>query len=102
MRRTITAIITGMLFAASPSAMAGNAIVTPRALALAINKAEGALVPYRVKRLTPGDIRAIHCVSSDEEPTEFQCKWQQRNNGSWVKRTTWLAIDGSGWHVMDA
>jgi hypothetical protein len=52
--------------------------------------------------MSPADIRAVHCIAPDEEPTEFECKWEQRTKGGWVKRTTWLAIDGNGWHVMDA
>jgi hypothetical protein len=100
--RIIITVISGMLLTASSSAMAGYATVTPQVLARAINNADSMLVPYRVRPLLPRDIRAIRCVASDEEPTEFQCKWRQRIKAAWVKRMTWLTIDGNGWRVMDA
>lgn len=96
------AAVTVMLFAASPSASVVHATVTPQELALAINKADAALVPYRTKTMSPGNIRAVRCIAPDEEPTEFQCTWQQGIKGGWLKRTTWLAIDGNGWRVMNA
>jgi len=96
------ATIAAILFAALPSVATVRAAVTPRDLATAINKAEAQLVPYRRGNIRPDDIRTVHCIASDEEPTEFQCKWQLRIRGSWVKRTTWLVIDGNGWRVMDA
>lgn len=99
--RTIAAIIV-LLFSATPALAVVRATVTPKEFAAAINKADAPLVPYRKTRMSPSDIRAVRCIAPDEEPTEFECKWQQRIRGGWAKRTTWLALDSSGWHVMDA
>ena len=99
--KTITTLAV-MLFAAAPGAAVVREKVTPQELATAINKADALLVPYRTAKVSAKDVRAVHCIAPDEEPTEFQCKWQQRVRRSWVKRTTWLVIDGNGWSVMDA
>lgn len=99
--RSIT-VIAVALFAASSTGASVRATVTPQELAAAINKADAQLVPYRKSNMSPGDIRAVRCTAPDEEPTEFECKWQQHIERGWVNRTTWLAIDGNGWHVMDA
>lgn len=99
--RTIAAIVL-VLLAASPSEAVVRAMVTPHTLSAAINKADALLVPYRRMKLSPHDIRAVRCIAPDEEPTEFQCKWQQRIRGRWINRTTWLTTDANGWRVMDA
>jgi hypothetical protein len=99
--RTV-AVITVMLFAASSGGAVVRATVTPSELTSAVNKSDAKLVPHRTKAMSPRDVRAVRCIAPDEEPTEFQCRWQQRIKGSWVKRTTWLAVDRDGWHVMDA
>jgi hypothetical protein len=91
-----------VLLAVSSASAVVRATVTPEELATAINKADAQLVPYRTTRMSPRDIRAVRCIAPDEEPTEFQCEWQQRIKGGWINRTTWLAIDGNGWYVMDA
>ncbi len=99
--KTIT-ILAIMLFAATPGGAIVRERVTPQELATAINKADALLVPYRIGKMSASDVRAVQCIAPEEEPTEFQCKWQQRIKESWVKRTTWLVIDGNGWRVMDA
>src|SRR5437764_15115048 len=99
--RTV-AVIAAMLFAASSAGTAVGGTVTPQELAAAINKADVQLVPFRKTKVSPANIRAVRCVAPDEEPTEFECKWEERIKGHWVKRTTWLAVDGNGWQVMDA
>ena len=91
-----------MLVAASSNAVAAGSSVTPQKLALAINKADAELVPYRTRTISPRDVRMVRCIAPEEEPTEFRCRWQQRTDRGWVGRVTWLAIDGNGWHVMDA
>lgn len=92
-------LLTAAAAATASAAVQGN--VTSGELAGAINKADAALVPYQKTRISPADIRAVRCVAPDEEPTEFKCRWRQRTQGGWVKRTTWLVIDGDGWRVMD-
>ena len=99
--RTIS-VIAVVLLGASSAASAIRGTVTAEEIATAINKADAPLVPYRKSKLSPANVRAIHCIAPDEEPTEFQCKWEEHIKGRWAKRTTWLAIDGNGWHVMDA
>ncbi len=99
--RTIAAIAI-VLSATSSAEAVVRRTLTPQELASAINNADAQRVPYRKTKMSPDDIRAIRCVAPDEEPTEFRCKWEQHIKGGWVKRTTWLDIDGSGWHVMDA
>jgi hypothetical protein len=97
------ALIALMFLAGPPGALAANhAKVSPRELALAINKADALLVPYRQGKVLASEIRGVRCIGPDEEPTEFQCTWQHRVKRGWVARKTWLSIDGGGWHVMDA
>jgi len=90
-----------LLIAATPASAMVGATVTPTELAAAINRADSTLVPYRENPLLAKDIKSVRCVGPDEEPTEFRCWWSQRTGRGWVKRRTWLAIDGKGWHVMD-
>jgi len=47
------------------------------------------------------DLRAIHCAPIEDEPTEFVCRWQQRRGAQWRSYSTWLAVDGSGWGLID-
>jgi hypothetical protein len=46
-------------------------------------------------------IRVIGCIGPDEEPTEFECRWQLRTSRGWKEYKNWLAVDGRGWHLMD-
>jgi len=90
-----------LLVAATPGSAMVRATVTPVELADAINRADGALVPYRGSVLLAKDIKSVRCVGPDEEPTEFRCSWFQRSRRGWVKRRPWLAADGKGLQVMD-
>ena len=84
-------------------ALASNrANVSASELAHAINEADSQYVPYRQGKISPSDIRNIRCIGPNEEPTEFECKWQQSKGHRWVARKTWLETDSRGWHVMDA
>jgi len=83
------------------SVAANRAKVSPQELSTAINEADTQSVPYRKEKVSPADIRSVRCVGPDEEPTEFECTWRQHTITGWVKRRTWLAIDGDGWHVID-
>lgn len=56
---------------------------------------------YGPNPIRPADVRVIRCVAPDEEPTEFECVWQHQVAGKWVRHTTWFAIDGKGWHVIN-
>jgi hypothetical protein len=90
-----------VLIAAAPAAAANRASVSAEQLAAAVNHADGAAVPYRHGSLAAADVRSVRCVGPDEEPTEFQCNWLQRTQRGWIKRQTWLAVDGQGWRVID-
>lgn len=94
--------LVAMLLVPLPAEAEVRTTVTPQQLALAVNSADALLVPYRKAKLAPADVRHVRCIAPDEEPTEFECKWQQRTKAGWVSRKTWLASDGKGWHVMDA
>jgi hypothetical protein len=94
-------VIVAVLSLPSAGLAANRANVSPQELAKAINQADFQSVPYRNSKLSPADIRNVRCVAPDEEPTEFECTWQQRTNTGWIKRQTSLAVDGGGWHVID-
>ena len=91
-----------MVLALPAMASAENrAKVSPAELARALNHTDGRVDPYLKVKISPSEIRVIECVGPDEEPTEFECSWRQREGRGWVRRSNWLAIDGSGWHVID-
>ena len=94
--------IAALLSSTSPAMAVVRGTITPKEFAAAINKADAVLVPFRTGRLAAADVRSIRCLAPDEEPTEFQCNWQQRVKGRWVARKTWLMVDAKGWQVMDA
>jgi hypothetical protein len=87
--------------ALAPVAEANTAHISAEELAAAVNQADSSAVPYRHGKLSAADVRRVKCIGPDEEPTEFQCSWQQRTPGGWAKRETWLAIDGRTWKVID-
>jgi len=90
-----------LIIAATPALATNHATVSPRELSDAVNQADRIQVPYRKNALLTKDIRSVICVGPDEEPTEFRCSWLQRTGRGWVRRRTWLAVDGKGWHVID-
>jgi hypothetical protein len=67
---------------------------TPAELARAIGQVSK-------QRLSPQDVRPLRCTELAEEPTEFECRWAQRIAGRWQRFSTYLAIDGSGWTIID-
>jgi hypothetical protein len=102
MQRSLFLPTAFMVLTLPATAMAANhAKVSPTELARAINLADRRSVPYRKGKISPSDILIIKCTGPDVEPTEFDCAWRQRTGRRWVGRKTWLAIDGSGWQVVD-
>ncbi len=99
MKTTMAVLL--VFIAAPPAAAANRPHVSAKELVSAVNEADPRAVPYRHGKLSASEKRALRCVGSDEEPTEFRCTWEQRTLGAWVKRETGLAIDGAGWHVTD-
>jgi hypothetical protein len=90
------ALVFGLtLFALSDTTAATRLPVIP-ATELARALAEAGRGKVAVK-----DIRVRFCSASEDEPTEFECHWDRRTAGGWKAQTTWVAIDGKGWHVID-
>jgi hypothetical protein len=89
------------LVVVTPVEAANRARVSAKQLATALNKADNQSVPYRQGMLSASDIRQVRCIGPDEEPTEFNCTWQQRTKSGWANRQTWMAVDGRGWKVID-
>lgn len=48
-----------------------------------------------------GNVRAINCSGFPEEPTEFECRWEQLAKGQWRRFSAYLAVDKSGWIIID-
>ncbi len=80
-----------LVFAAASGAWA---LPTPPELAKAIEVFTG-------RPLAKADVRRVSCVAIEEEPTEAVCKWQQRRGKRWHRYSTYVAIDGKGWHLID-
>ena len=67
---------------------------TARELEQALAEARPAAPPAKVAR--------VRCVTFDEEPTEFLCRWRQRDaSGAWRRWTTYLAVDSHGYQLID-
>ena len=48
------------------------------------------------------DIRRLSCKGfGQDEPTEAVCNWQQRVGKSWKRYSTYVAMDGPGWVLID-
>ncbi|WP_230772742.1 hypothetical protein [Sphingomonas sp. Leaf4] len=47
------------------------------------------------------DIRHLSCRQIAEDTTEARCVWQQRHNGRWRRYAGYLALDRSGWLLID-
>lgn len=67
---------------------------SPKELAKAIESFTG-------RAVVTADVRRVSCSAFEEEPTEQICKWQQRTGKRWRRYSTYLAIDGRGWHLID-
>ncbi len=60
-----------------------------------------ALRVHTGKPVSSADIRKLSCEFFEEEPSEAACKWQQRRGRKWVRFSTYVAVDGDGWHLID-
>jgi hypothetical protein len=83
-----------MVLLAASAASTASAGPSPTEFAKALTEFTGK--PVKVE-----DIRRLSCEGFDEEPTEAECKWQQRSGKKWARFSTYVAIDGSGWHLID-
>ena len=88
------------LFLLSTSAPAVFAAPSPQEFARAI----GAFTDKHVK---VADVRRLSCKAfGADEPTEAECRWQQRTGSKrtkskWKSYSTYVAVDRSGWHLID-
>jgi hypothetical protein len=96
-------VLTILLITAAPAWSAGRPTISRVEFARAVNEAgKRAFAPVRSgRRISPEDVRVVSCSGPDEEPTESECTWLEHEGHRWIKRRTWLAIDGRGWHVID-
>ena len=48
------------------------------------------------------DLREIACETVSHAPGALDCRWEQRAGREWHQYTTWLAMVGPDWVVLDA
>ena len=61
-----------------------------------------ALSNFTGKHVNVGDLRHLSCKGfGADEPTEADCSWEQRSGGHWKRYSTYVAVDGRGWHLID-
>ena len=60
-----------------------------------------AIEAFTGRAVAAADVRGVSCLSIEEEPTEAVCKWHQRKGKRWQRYSTYVAIDGHGWHLID-
>ncbi|MBB5984506.1 hypothetical protein [Sphingobium lignivorans] len=61
-----------------------------------------ALAAFGAGRVGPADLREIQCSpAAAEEPTEHECRWEQRTARGWYRYASWLAHDGRGWTLLE-
>jgi hypothetical protein len=79
------------------------ALAVSSAPAIGPNRAEfaSALTEFTGKPVSVADLRRVSCERIGEEPTEAICKWQQRRGREWQRFSTYVAVDGRGWHLID-
>ena len=83
------------LFLLSASAVTPFAAPTPQEFAIA-------LADFTGKAVKITDVRRLSCKGfGPDEPTEAECSWQQRIGGKWKRYSSFLAVDGHGWHLID-
>ena len=49
----------------------------------------------------PTDLTHIACLPYPEEPTEFECRWRQRDGRRWDGWQGVFAVSGEGWRTID-
>jgi hypothetical protein len=61
-----------------------------------------ALAEHTGQQVKVADLRHLSCKSfGADEPTEAECSWQQRTGSTWKRFSTYVAVDGRGWHPID-
>jgi hypothetical protein len=60
-----------------------------------------ALRAFDAAPAAPTDITHIACQSLAADPTEFACRWRQRDGRGWQGWQSSLALSGDGWQLID-
>jgi hypothetical protein len=88
----MTPITILLLSAVAPQAFAGP---SPAEFA-------NALADFSGNRVTVRDVRRLSCTGfGADEPTEAECSWQQHIGKNWKPYSSYVAVDGGGWHLID-
>jgi len=91
---TLLSVCGGIAWPGSAAAGAREPVPSAAELATALTRQTRKPVPA-------ADVRPLDCEGFAEEPTEFACRWRQRVNGRWLRYSTYFAIDGNGWTIID-
>jgi hypothetical protein len=83
-----------LLLAVLAGACAATPTPTRSELAQALRAFDGPAV-------APEDLTHIACQGFEEEPTEFACRWRQREGRRWRDWESYLALSGDGWIMID-
>jgi|GEM_PF-4946680 len=62
----------------------------------------GALQSFGGAAVEPLDLTHIACLSVDGEPSEYRCRWRQREMRHWADWQGMLAFSGAGWQLIDS
>ncbi|MCC4294704.1 hypothetical protein [Brevundimonas aurantiaca] len=55
-----------------------------------------------VLAISSSEIDRLRCHDIPEEPTEFGCRYRQRDAaGQWVRQDVMVAMDGATWVIID-
>jgi hypothetical protein len=55
-----------------------------------------------VLAIPSSNIDRLSCHDIPEEPTEFGCRYRQRDSaGQWVRQDVMVAMDGATWVIID-
>lgn len=77
------------------STAAGSAVPT-------VHEFAKALADHAGSQVDVSDLRRLSCNGfGADEPTEAECSWQQRVGRQWRRYSTYVAVDGTGWHLID-
>jgi hypothetical protein len=61
-----------------------------------------ALAEHKGGPVKATDLRHLSCKGfGPDEPTEADCNWRQRVGSTWKRYSTYVAVDGRGWHLID-
>jgi len=50
----------------------------------------------------PTDLTHIACQPLAADPSEYACRWRQRDGRQWQGWQSYLALSGEGWQLIDS